>query len=460
MNPKNFFIQNRMMAQIVYGVFLIVLIPLMITFNTVFIISKYNQTLDVTLQRQALSMGRTIAVLVENDLPWSDFIQIKIEALIKNNIAIEAIDVLIPEENGDSFKVIASSNKESISETNDFYFYKLAWLQPENDGLATDSLGFSNTNQKTDSLEDRFWLVAMPMVGSDGNKQALISIKISSKIIDSLTNYNRNVSIFILVGTVIIVIMFLLIAVRLWDYALLYKKIKEVDKMKDEFIAIASHELRTPVTGIRGFTSMIVDGTLGKVNDKVKKSAIMIQHESERLAILVEDLLNVSRIEQDRVKMNLRPADAGHIINEVIENLSAQAENKKLHLDFKSGTRILPMINVDVDRLKQVLINLIGNAIKYTKSGGIEVITKEKNNSSTLEIIIKDTGIGMSSKERERLFEKFYRIQNDKTKNITGTGLGLWITKKFVELMGGEIAIDSIEGVGTQISLSFSIVKS
>ncbi|MCK5319980.1 HAMP domain-containing histidine kinase, partial [Candidatus Parcubacteria bacterium] len=203
-----------------------------------------------------------------------------------------------------------------------------------------------------------------------------------------------------------------------------------------------------------------VDGTLGKVNDKVKKSALMIQQESERLAILVEDLLNVSRIEQNRVKMNLRPADAGHIINEVIENLSAQAKNKKLHLDFKNDTRILPMINVDVDRLKQILINLINNAIKYTEKGGIEIITKEKNNTSTLEIIIKDTGIGMSVKERERLFEKFYRIQNDKTKHVTGTGLGLWITKKFVKLMGGEITIDSIEGVGTQISLLFPIVKS
>ena len=460
MRAKNFFIQNKMMTQIAYGVFLIVLIPLLITFNTVFIIGKYNQTLDVTLQRQALSMGRTIAVLVENDLPWSDFIQIKIEALIKNNVAIEAIDVLVPEKNGDIFRIIASSDKKNIGETNDFYFYKLAWLQPKNDGLATDSLGFSGTNQKIDTADEtRFWLVAMPMTGSDGNKQAIISVKISSEIIDNLTNYNKNVSIFILVGTVIIVIMFLLVAVRLWDYALLYKKIKEVDKMKDEFIAIASHELRAPVTGIRGFTSMIVDGTLGKVNDKVKKSALMIQRESERLAILVEDLLNVSRIEQNRVKINLKPADAGHIINEVIENLSIQAESKKLYLDFKNNTRILPIINVDVDCLKQVLINLVGNAVKYTKNGGVEIITKEKNNATTLKIIIKDTGIGMSSKERERLFEKFYRVQNDKTKNIIGSGLGLWIAKKFVELMNGEIIVDSIEDVGTQITLLFPIVK-
>lgn len=458
MDIRQFLIKNRMAAQITYGVVLIVLIPLLITFNTVFIINKYNQSLDITLQRQALSLGRTIATLVENDLPWADFVQIKIEALLKNNISLQAIDVLMPEEEG--FKIIASSDKQKIGEINDHYFYKLAWMQPKNDGLATDSMNINNNDTGSKNLnEDRYWLVAMPMNGNDGKKQALISLKISSKIVDDLTNYNRNVSIYILIGTVLIVIMFLLIAVRLWDYALLYKKIKEVDKMKDEFISIASHELRTPVTGIRGFTSMIIDGTLGKVNDKVLNSAKMIERASERLGTLVEDLLNVSRIEQNRIKINLEPIDAGHIINEIIAELSVQAEEKKLYLEFKPNTRMLPIINVDIFRFKEILINLIGNAIKYTENGGVEILTREKINTNTLEIIIKDTGIGMTSTDRERLFEKFYRIQNDKTKNINGTGLGLWITKRLVELMNGKIIIDSMEGVGTQITLSFAIIK-
>ncbi|HAM88210.1 MAG: Two-component sensor histidine kinase [Candidatus Falkowbacteria bacterium GW2011_GWC2_38_22] len=458
MDIRKFLLKNRMAAQIAYGIVLIVLIPLLITFNTVFIINKYNQSLDITLQRQALSIGRTISTLMENDLPWAEFVQIKIDTLLKNNITLQAIDVLAPE--GDGFKIIAASDNERIGKKSDYYFYKLAWMQPNNDGLATDSPDEDGGGQfQTEPDSGRYWMVAMPMNGNDGKKAALLSVKISSKIVDDLTNYNRNISIYILIGTVMIVIMFLLVAVRLWDYALLYKKIKEVDKMKDEFISIASHELRTPVTGIRGFASMIIDGTMGKVSDKVLASVKMIHQASERLGTLVEDLLNVSRIEQNRMTIALESIDAGHVINEIISELKVQADAKKLYLEFKPNTLTLPIITVDPARFKEIMINLIGNAIKYTENGGVEILTREKIKSNTLEIIIKDTGIGMASTDRERLFEKFYRIQNDKTKNISGTGLGLWITKRLVELMNGKIIIDSMEGVGTQITLSFSITK-
>jgi signal transduction histidine kinase len=457
MDIKKFLIQNRMMAQIVYGVVLIVLIPLLITFNTVFIIKKYNQSLDTVLRGQALSLGRTIAASIESDLPWADFVQARVETLIRNNTAIQSISVLTPIENADKFMIIAANDKALVNSKSDFYFYKQAWAMPKNEGLAISSVYLESTDSNDNS--GHYWLVAMPIAGSDGSKQALINIKISSSIVDEMTKYNRNISIYILIGTVMIVILFLLVAVRLWDYALLYKKIKEVDKMKDEFISIASHELRTPVTGIRGFTSMIVDGTFGKVNDKVRSSAIMIMKESDRLGVLVEDLLDVSRIEQNRIKIDAHPVEIGHIINDVIENLRGQAEKKNLSLVFKSNSTVLPIINIDIDRFKQVMVNLIGNAIKYTEKGGIEVMTRDKQKDAVLEIFIKDTGIGMSGKDRERLFEKFYRVQNDKTKKITGTGLGLWITKKLVELMGGNIAVDSMEGVGTQFIIKFPLSK-
>jgi len=212
-----------MAAQIAYGIVLIVLIPLLITFNTIFIINKYNQSLDITLQRQALSLGRTISTLVENDLPWAEFVQIKIDTLLKNNITLQAIDVLMPE--GDGFRIIAASDKEKIGKTSNYYFYKLAWMQPNNDGLATDSANDDITEEKS-QIEDRYWLVAMPMNGNNGTKEALLSLKISSKIVDDLTNYNRNISIYILIGTVLIVIMFLLVAVRLWTMLCFIKKSK------------------------------------------------------------------------------------------------------------------------------------------------------------------------------------------------------------------------------------------
>ncbi|MBA3047699.1 HAMP domain-containing histidine kinase [Patescibacteria group bacterium] len=462
MTFKEFFEKHRITFQLVYGVVLIILIPLLIAFNTVFIINKYNKSLDVALQKQALTVGRSIYSLIKDDLADDNKIQESIELLSQKNLEFQDLTVLKPE--GDNFKIIASSKKDSVGKILGFYYYHQAWIQPDNDGLATDSLALATTAEGERLIdgfaqEGRFWLVAMPMRGAGGEKQTLLTMKLSSKIIDDLTGETRNVSIYFLVLTVLIVILFLAAAVRLWDYAVLYKKIKEVDQMKDEFISIASHELRTPITGIRGYVSMVIDGTFGQISDKLKETMNIIQSSSDRLAHLVDDLLNVSRIEQDRLKVDLKPLEAGQIIKEVTSELKVQADQKNLKLEYKPHIEKLPLVSIDTERLKQVLINLIGNAIKYTEKGLVEIITEEKNNGKILEIKIKDTGIGMSAKERERLFQKFYRAQNDKTRAVVGTGLGLWITKKIVELMRGKIIVDSMENVGTQITLQFAVVK-
>lgn len=462
LNFKQFMEKNRVALQLAYGIVLIVLIPLLIAYNTVFIIKKYNQSLDAALQRQALTVGRSIYALMKEDLTDDNKIQNKIEQLSQNNSEFQELSILKPE--GERFKIIADSKKENIGKVLDFYYYNQAWIQPDNDGLATDSLMLAATAEgkklvKDSEPEERFWLVAMPMKDSAGEKQALLAMKLSSKIIDDLTDYNRNASIVLLALTVLIIVLFLSVAVRLWDYAILYKKIKEVDQMKDEFISIASHELRTPVTGIRGYTSMILEGTFGEISDKLKETLKMVQGASDRLAGLVEDLLNVSRIEQGRLEVKTAPFEAGQIIKDIAAELKIQADQKKLILEYKPHAEKLPLINIDSECFKQVLINLIGNAIKYTEKGGVTVLTEEKENGKILEIKIKDTGIGMSAKDRERLFQKFYRVQNDKTRGITGTGLGLWITKQIIELMKGKIAVDSIENVGTQATLQFPIVK-
>ena len=461
MKFKEFFIKNRETLQLIYGIILIILIPLLIAFNTIFIINKYNENLDVALQRQALIVGRSIYALIKEDLGNQDLLQKKIDTLLSKNLEFQDLEILVPE--GDNFKVAAAAKKEDIGQVLKFYYYKVAWMQPDNDGLATDSLKLATTAEGEELVgnfdqESRFWQVAMPMENAAGEKQTLLAMRLSSKIVDDLTNYNRNASIFLLVLTVLIVILFLAAAVRLWDYAVLYKKIKEVDQMKDEFISIASHELRTPVTGIRGYVSMILEGTFGKVSGKMEESLKMVEGAATRLASLVEDLLNVSRIEQGRLAIEASPQDAGQIIKNIMAELSIQAKQKNLELKYQPHAEKLPLLNIDDERFKQVLINLIGNAIKYTEKGQVEVTTAEKNNGKTLEIKIKDTGIGMSAADRERLFQKFYRVQTEKTKNITGTGLGLWITKQIIELMKGTIMIDSMEGVGTQVSLQFPVV--
>lgn len=447
MNLKEFVVKNREAFQLAYGIILIILIPILIALNTIFIIGKYSENLDVSLQRHALTVGRSIYVLIKDDLNSKEILQKKVENLISKNDELKDLSILIPE--GEEFKTIAGSNKEALGKNFNLYYYKVAWAQPNNDALATENI----------SNGERYWIVTMPMSGINGEKQALLAMKISSKIIDDLTNYNRNASIIFLTLTILIVILFLAAAVRLWDYAILYKKIKEVDQMKDEFISMASHELRTPITAIRGYISLMLDGSYGVITKDHEEPLKIVQSSSERLASLIEDLLNVSRIEQGRLKVENKSTDISQILKNTIKELKVQADAKSLGFNYKPHIDKLPLISIDEGRFKQVLINLIGNAIKYTEKGSVEILTEEKEDGKILEIKIKDTGIGMSSKDRERLFEKFYRIQNEKTINITGTGLGLWITKQIVELMNGKIMVDSIENVGTQVTLNFTIIK-
>lgn len=461
MDVKKLLSENREILQLAYGITLIVFIPLLIAYNTISIIGKYNRSIDVSLQRQALTVGRSIYALIQDDLDDKGKLQEKINSLSKKNIEFQNLEVLAPKDTG--FEIIASTDQENIGKILNFYYYQMAWIQPDNDGLATDSLRLAATDEGKElrkglSQNERFWLVAMPVNDSSGKKQAILSIKISSKIIDDLTAENRDNSIYLLLITIVAVVLFLAITIRLWDYAILYRKIKEVDQMKDEFISMASHELRTPLGIIRGYASMILEGTFGKIeNPEIKKSLDRIMDSTKRLEELVEDLLNVSRIEQGRLSIEIEKIEIEPIIEEIASQYKISADEKKLSLEYIKPSGKLPLVLADPERLKQVLINLIGNAIKYTEKGSVKITTELK--SDKLEIKVADTGIGISSEEQKRLFEKFYRVKSEKTAKISGTGLGLWIVRQIIELMKGKIYIESMKGVGTQAIVVLNIVK-
>ncbi len=229
-----------------------------------------------------------------------------------------------------------------------------------------------------------------------------------------------------------------------------YEELKGLDKMKDEFISMASHELRTPISAIKGFVSMTLEGDFGEVDDKIKKTLKIIEVSNNRLGKLVNDLLDVSRIEQKRLPIELEEVNLEKIVKEVTEQLILKIKEKNLNLELNIPKNISPVL-ADEDKLKQVFINLIDNAIKYTNKGGIEISAKEE--SSFIKIIVKDSGIGIAYKDQEGLFTKFNRVKNNKTAGIEGTGLGLWITKRLIRLMNGKIYLSSIENKGTEITL-------
>jgi len=227
----------------------------------------------------------------------------------------------------------------------------------------------------------------------------------------------------------------------------------QVEQMKQELISIATHELRTPITGIKGYLDMILEGDTGKVGPDTKETIAEIVKINQRLADLVDDLLNVGRIEQGRIEFRPVAMDLGKLIADVVDELSIQAKDKGLEL--KSEIRMTNdeiKVKADPERVRQILINLVGNAIKYTETGSVTVSTEQEE--KMVAVHVKDSGIGMDQEAQKRLFEKFYRVKTEKTRQITGTGLGLWIVKQLVEKQGGRIWIESEEGKGSTFHFS------
>lgn len=461
MNFKEYVTKHKETVQIVYGVFLIILIPTLIAYNTFTNIGNFNADINKTLQMEAVSVGRLVRSVFGQYLGDAISLQGAIDRMSEENTDIKELTVLAPD--GDNFKVIASSDKSDIGKSVNFYFYNLAWLAKDNIPFATDSLTLATTAEGKSyvegfSAEDRFWLVAMPIKGLSEKKEALLTIKISAKAVDDNAKKTSDDSLYLLIVTIFVVMVFLAFTVRIWDYAILYRKIKEVDQMKDEFISIASHELRTPLTVTKGYLSMIQEGTFGKIeNPEIEKAINTAAKSNNRLEGLVEDLLNVSRIEQGRLPVAIELVEIDPIIRDIVSQIKVNADEKDLTLEYLEPEKKLPLVSADPERLRQVLINLIGNSVKYTEKGGVKVTVGPKDDM--VEIKIVDTGIGMTSEEQKHLFQKFYRVQNEKTGKIIGTGLGLWITKQIIELMKGKISLESMEGVGTQVSVKLPIIK-
>lgn len=237
----------------------------------------------------------------------------------------------------------------------------------------------------------------------------------------------------------------------LWKSASILEKL---DKLKDEFLSIASHELRTPMTAIKGYVSMILEGDYGKIDDNLKEPLDSIGQSTERLINLVNDMLNVSRIEAGRLKFNLAESDMKSIINEVVVSLQPIAAQK--HIVLKSDINTSSTVQVDPDKVKQMLHNLIGNALKFTDEGSITVTMKEE--AQTVLVRIIDTGSGISVEDQAKLFGKFQQISDAQKGKPQGTGLGLYITKQIAQRMGGNVWIEESK-VGKGTIFAFTVPK-
>jgi len=230
--------------------------------------------------------------------------------------------------------------------------------------------------------------------------------------------------------------------------------LRQLDKAKTEFISITSHQLRTPLSGIKGYLSMLLENDFGRLNQEQRKVISDVFKNTDRLVRLVNLFLNVSRIESGRLKLEKTKFDFIELIKESIREMQTEAEKKNLKLEFIKSKKVKLAITADKDKLQDVILNLIDNAIKYTPQGKITVKVEEVG--KMVRTSVKDTGVGIAPEEAHELFTKFTRGKKISQVNTTGAGLGLFIAKKIVELHKGKIWVKS-EGEGKGSEFVFEI---
>jgi signal transduction histidine kinase len=235
------------------------------------------------------------------------------------------------------------------------------------------------------------------------------------------------------------------------------ERLRELDNMKSAFLANMSHELRTPLNSILGFAQVLLEGLDGPLTDDMQMDLELIEKNGKHLLTLINDVLDMARIEAGRVSFYIEPVNIRMLLEDVLRTNSALAREKSLALNLQSSLEEDQIIMADTVRMRQVLINVIGNSIKFTEEGSVTVHTHQDD--EFVHIRVEDTGIGIPPEKLESIFEAFTQVDTSTTRKVGGTGLGLPISRKLIELHEGRLWAEStgVSGEGSIFHIELPI---
>jgi signal transduction histidine kinase len=230
-----------------------------------------------------------------------------------------------------------------------------------------------------------------------------------------------------------------------------FQRLKELDRLKSNFIATMSHELRTPLTSVIGYSEMMLEGLGGTLSDEQREYMGIIMEKGESLLHLITSILDISKIEAGRVRLVLSEVDVAQLLRDAAATVLPTARKKGVQVACEPGQ--LPHLRADREKLRQCLINLAANAVKFTTSGGKVALSAEPLPGDRLALRVTDSGIGIAAEHLKRIFDVFYQVDGSTTREYGGAGLGLAIVKSFVEAHGGEVKVTSTPGQGSTFSM-------
>jgi signal transduction histidine kinase len=234
------------------------------------------------------------------------------------------------------------------------------------------------------------------------------------------------------------------------------ERLREVDRLKSEFLASMSHELRTPLNSIIGFADVLLEGIDGQLNERMVEDVTLIRDSGRHLRSLIGEMLDMSKIEAGVMELYYEKIDVPALAEEIIANAQSLAKDKDLVFDLQIDPE-LQIIEADRTRLMQILLNLISNAIKFTEKG--EITLSMSQNNGELVASVQDTGIGIEQDDIPKIFEQFRQVDGSPTRKAGGAGLGIPISKSLVELHGGKMWVESVPGIGSTFSFTIPAQK-
>lgn len=427
-------------AGLVYPIIIIISIPLLLIFNTIRNLNYFNRDVNHLIRRQAVSISNTLKPIISENLDDTQKLNFFLTKAVESND--DLISAAVLKQEGTNLNTVTSTDQNFVLD--DSAVSDLGGLAV---GLGFDQ-SFAGLNYDP-YLQKNVWDVIVPLE-KDESSYFLLATKIRTDAVDELLSRTSRDSIVILIILIVVTIALLANHFLFYRKAMETRQLEELDRLKDEFISMASHDLQAPVGGLIGYLDLLKDKITPEKNPELQDELNTLVLLTNDLKNLIGDLLDVSRIEQGRIKAEIKEVQINDVIEHAVDTLKLQAEKKGVKIIFEKVD--LPQVQSDPDRMRQVLTNLLSNSLKYTLQGQVTITTKVKG--KFIEVSLADTGIGIPPDQLEKLFSKFHRVKDEKTKEVRGTGLGLWITKKIVELLGGKIYVESIYGTGTTMTFT------
>ena len=420
----------------------------------------YEHNLEISVKNKTLSLLEKLYQMSILTLT-PEMMARTIAYTIREDLNLEFSGIFIFKQSSDSLISIAFSKSKRLTEI--FNKFLLPWDEIQIDNISSNELLNKVVYGKVSSMTSDFEKAFSQLIPKELSEKLreeshikmilLYPLTIDLKVLGILfLGLNRDYESLSTFEKDSIKSFINVIALSL-DKAYLYeelqnanKKLKSLDKLKSEFLSLASHQFRSPLTAINGYTSMLLEGDFGVVSEKQKEIIDRVFESGKHLAKTVEDFLNVSKIDQNGMKYVMQPFDFEKVTHDLVNDLSIIANKKGLKLTFENDNKQPYTVNGDMEKIRQVISNLIDNSVKYTKEGSVKVQLSKDEKLKKIHLSISDTGMGITPEIKQTLFRKFARGEGSKL-NTTGSGLGLYLARVIMEVHKGKIWVES-EGVG------------